>query len=321
MSNNSRRIGRTLVVALFSAVFFTASQSHAQTQNPVPTALSDAQCRALIQAFQSEVQANGGKSVTPSQAQLVGQCLFGASQAAAQASGSNPNAQAAALAQYLALQNQQPFPVPSAGQAALQVAAQTAPLGASAPLGTKKTGVVRIGVVAPQAQMGQGNSGINVAEPIRTTIVQYLSGPALEIVPIAAMISTQIEAEAKVKECDYLLYSDISQKLKGGAMGLLKKAGPLSSMIPGVGMLGGMTGAMAGAVAGSAVAGAASAASAVKAKADLTFDYKLVAPGSSTAVLANTLKARAKEDGDDVITPMIQQAATAILAEVTKPKK
>jgi hypothetical protein len=169
--------------------------------------------------------------------------------------------------------------------------------------------------------MGQGNSGVNVAEPIRNTIMQYLTGPSLEVVPLAAMLSSQIEAEAKAKECDYVLYSDISQQLRGGAMGFLKKAGPLSSMIPGIGMMGGMTGAVAGAVASTAVAGAASAASTVKAKAEITFDYKLLASGNTTAILANTAKAKAKEDGEDVVTPMIEQAATAILAEVTKSKK
>jgi hypothetical protein len=326
MPSNSRRISIAFAAALLSAAFCAVSRSDAQTQNPAPPVLTDVQCRALIQAFQSEIQSSGGKSVTPSQAQIVAQCLASESQAAAAAAQASGNSsmtpgQAQALAQYLSLQNQ-PVAVPGAGQATFQGPAPSAAVASPGALGPKKAGVVRIGVVEPQAQMGQGNSGANVAEPIRSTLVQYLSGPSLEIVPLAAMLSSQIEAEAKVKECDYVLYSDISQKVKGGgAMGLLKKAGPLSSMIPGVGMLGGMSGAMAGAVAGTAVAGAASAASTVRAKAEITFDYKLLVPGNPKAVLANTAKVKASEDGQDVITPMIEQAATAIVAEVTKSKK
>lgn len=325
MPSNSRRISIAFAAALLSAAFCAVSPTNAQTQNPAPPVLTDVQCRALIQAFQTEIQSSGGKSVTPSQAQLVAQCLASQSQAAAAAAQASGNSsmtpgQAQALAQYLSLQNQ-PVVVPGAGQATFQGPAPSAAVAPPGALGPKKAGVVRIGVVEPQAQMGQGNSGANVAEPIRSTLVQYLSGPSLEIVPLAAMLSSQIEAEAKVKECDYVLYSDISQKVKGGAMGLLKKAGPLSSMIPGVGMLGGMSGAMAGAVAGTAVAGAASAASTVRAKAEITFDYKLLVPGNPKAVLANTAKVKASEDGQDVITPMIEQAATAIVAEVTKPKK
>ncbi len=51
-----------------------------------------------------------------------------------------------------------------------------------------------------------------------------------------------------------------------------------------------------------------------------TAAYKLVAPGKTEPVLAHAAKAKAKSDGDDVITPLIQDAANNILTEVTKKK-
>ena len=186
-------------------------------------------------------------------------------------------------------------------------------------LGPKKPGVIRIGVVQPKAQMGQGNSGAQVAQPIQTMIVQYLSGPAIEAIPLAALIPSQEEAEAKQKECDFVIYSSLSQKKSGGG-GFLRAALPMASMIPMVGMAAGAAGAVATTAAASAAAGGAGVAGTVKAKNEVSFDYQLIAPGDANPVLSNSTKAKAKTDGEDVITPLIEQAATAIVGEVTKKK-
>jgi hypothetical protein len=191
---------------------------------------------------------------------------------------------------------------------------------AAAPLGPKK-GVIRIGVAEPKAQMGQGNTGANVAEPIREMIIKYLAGPSQEVVPIEAMIPSQIEAEAASKQCDYVVYAAIAQKVAGGGLGMLKMMAPMASMVPGVGMLaGGATGAMTTVGVGAVMSGTASAASTVKAKSDVTFEYKLMAPGNPNPVVANTETVKAKENGEDVTSPLIEHAATAILGKVSTKK-
>ena len=305
---------------LLCAALITTAASVAQAQNTIPPQLTDAQVRALVQTFMAQAQASGQKSLTPEQVQLLTQYLMLQSQAAA-ASPAASAAQAQALAQAFAGQGVSPA-LPGAAQAVPQPVAAAA-VASSLPLTPKKPGVIRIGVVEPKAQMGQGNSGSNVAEPLRAMIVQYLGGPTIEVLPIAAMLPSQIEAEAKAKDCDYFVYSNISQKMKSGPMGFLKKAGPLAqmtSMIPIVGGMASMSGAMAGAAASTAISGAASVAGTVKAKSEVAFDYELMIPGNAKPVLANTAKAKAREDGEDIITPLIEQAATAIVAEITKKK-
>jgi hypothetical protein len=186
-------------------------------------------------------------------------------------------------------------------------------------LAPKKPGLIRIGVLEPKAQMGAGNASGNVPEAIRTTLIQYLSGPMIEVTPITAKLAMQIDAEIQQKECDLVLYTSISQKLNSGGMGMLKKAMPMASMIPMVGLAGGMAGAAAaaGGAATTAAGGLAGVANNVKAKAEVTFEYKLVAPGSANVSLANTATAKAKADGEDIVTPLIEQAATAILTHTT----
>jgi hypothetical protein len=177
----------------------------------------------------------------------------------------------------------------------------------------EKPHVIRIGVAAPDTQIGQSNGMGSVSDPIRSMLIQYLNGPGLEIVPIKAMLPTQIEAEAKEKACEYVLYSSVTQK-KGGGIGFLKAASLASSFTP-IGAMAGATRAATAAAGTAAAAQAASVSSAVKAKTEYTLTYKLGAPGNTTPVLTNSATAKAKNDGDDVITPLIQQAATAILGQ------
>jgi hypothetical protein len=296
-----------MATVLFSVVLAAAGVTKAQ-QGAAAPALSDAQAQALLQALLSQ-QASGQK-LTPAQTQLLAQYLAMQSRASAvsgaqgQTASQGWNGQARGGAPQIA-------PQAPAGLAAIPPSA----------VGPKKPGVIRIGVTQPKAQMGQGNSGVSTAEPIRNMIMQYLTGPSQDVIPLAAMLPSQIVAEAKSKDCDYILYSTVSQKIGGGGLGALKKFGSMSSMIPGVGMATGtMTGVMAGAAAGSVIGGAASVAGTVKAKGVVTLEYKLVAPGNPSALVANSENLKAKEDGEDVISPLIEHAATTILNEIAKKK-
>jgi hypothetical protein len=182
---------------------------------------------------------------------------------------------------------------------------------------SEKAHVIRIGVASPDAQIGQGGPMGSVAEPIRMMMIQYLNGPGLEIVPMTAMLPMQIEAEAKEKACDYVLYSSVTQKKSG--MSFLKAATMASSLTP-IGAMAGATRAATAAAGTAAAAQAATVSSAVKAKTEYSLTYKLLSAGNPTPVLTNSASAKAKSDGEDVMTPLIQQAATAILAQVQTKK-
>jgi hypothetical protein len=201
-------------------------------------------------------------------------------------------------------------------------------------LGPKAPGKIRIGVASPEAQLGQGNNaGADYSTPIRNAVVALMSGPAVEIAALDSRIAIQLQAEAQQKQCDYILYSSVELKhSSGGGFGkFMKMAGPLASVAP---MAGGMGRGMGGAVAAQAAGAAASAAAMsaqqqamsqlsgfngqIKSKDDVTVQYQLVPTGGSSPRLQNSLKAKAKSDGEDVLTPLLQQAATTVLTEVSK---
>jgi hypothetical protein len=196
-------------------------------------------------------------------------------------------------------------------------------------LGPKAPGKIRIGVAPAQAQMGQGNDAqADYGTPIRNSIVLMMSGPAVEIAALDSRIPVQVQAEAQQKQCDYILFSGVAVKhaSSGGFGKFMKAAGPMSSMIPMVGMTRGLTGLIASQAANAAMQTAqqqavsqlASFNGQIKQKDDVTVEYHLFPTGQNKPRLENSLQGKAKSDGEDVLTPLIQQAATTIFAEVTK---
>lgn len=190
----------------------------------------------------------------------------------------------------------------------------------------------RICLVLPRAQLGQGTSGEDVSEPVRQTLLSYLNGPATDLVALQARIPVQIEAEAQQSGCEYVLYTSVAQKEGGGFGKFLKKAAPLAGMIPGVGAMTGNYGAM---MAGQAVAQAASAAAAQSAQEEamealsgasktnirkgdqVTLEYQLMKMGLVEPFAAKSSSSKAKENGEDLLSPLIEQTATEVLGAVS----
>jgi hypothetical protein len=289
--------------------------------------LTDAQAQALIQTLAAQQNAGEAASLTAAQNQMLLQYLMSKQSTAALASGLSA-AQAQAQAQMMLRQltsAKQGIPGAVPGSVASPLLPQSAGAPATTPtttavLGEKKAGIVRIGIVMPKSQLGQGTQGPTAGEPLRVMLAEYLAGPSIEIVSIGALLPEQIEAESKVKLCDYLVYSSITQKKQTGGLSMLKNASSMANMIPMVGMMNSVSGAMAATTAATAAQQAATMSSAVKAKSDVILEYHVTAMGNPSPVLSNSLDAKANSDGEDVITPLVEKEATAIMTEVSKKR-
>ena len=196
-------------------------------------------------------------------------------------------------------------------------------------LGPKAPGKIRIGIAPAQAQLGQGNNAqADFATPIRNAIIFMMAGPAVEIAALDARIPIQLQAEAQQKQCDYILTSGVTVKHSSSGFGKFMKAGSMASSMTPVGM---MTKSMTAMAASQAAAQAAAMTAQqqavsqlsqfngqIKSKDDVTVEYQLYATGQAGPKLQNSLKGKAKSDGEDVLSPLIQQTATNVLTEVTK---
>lgn len=180
-------------------------------------------------------------------------------------------------------------------------------------LGPKKAGVIRIGIVTvkPGAVAENMNAG-NLAGAVQTTLTEKLKAPNVEAVPIQATVLNQIEAEAREKECDFLVYTTVTHK-KGGGGGFGSVFGSQAAQIAA------NTVGYGNATAGIAANAATSAAIAdVKAKDELTVDVRLEKPGAGYPAFSKQFKGKAKSAGEDIVTPPTTQAAQALIEAATK---
>jgi hypothetical protein len=177
----------------------------------------------------------------------------------------------------------------------------------STTLGPKRAGVIRIGVVAVKpGNVAEGMNAQQLALAVQNTLIENLKATNVEAVPIEG--SGGIQAEAQQKECDYLVFANVSHKKGGGGFGSLMSstAGKIASNV-------GYGSGTAAAVATNAVV-AATVAQNIKAKDEMTLDVRLERPGATTSTFAQQYKGKAKSAGEDIITPLVQQAAQAMLA-------
>ena len=221
---------------------------------------------------------------------------------------------------------------------ALQIIVASALLGLGLTVTAAAETKLKVGVALPRAQLGQPNgASADVAEPVRQALMSYLKGPVIEVIALEARIPVQIAAEAKEKGCAFVLYTDVSQSAKSGGLKMLKKLAPMAGMLPMLG--GGGMGSMGAQVAASAVtqtvmqsqmadaqedamANAMAAIngaqkSNVKAGDSLSLQYKLVRAGEEQPVKEATIVGKAKANGDDVLSPMIESVAVAVVGSVS----
>jgi len=195
----------------------------------------------------------------------------------------------------------------------------------------------RICVVTPAVQLGQGtNPSGDPAAPVMASLVAYLSGPAADVVALKSRVSVQVNAEAAQLGCSHIVDTTITQKKAGkGFKGLLAAVPALASAVPVMG--GGGAGSYAAASVASAAASGMVAAqqqqtqeeimaamdgvaqSNIKKGDEITLKYDLTRVGAAAAITNGQLKAKAKDNGQDILSPLLEQTANEVLTAAMAP--
>ena len=149
----------------------------------------------------------------------------------------------------------------------------------------KAPGVIRVGVVRINNKTDRGVS----VESLRERLTGEIQGNGIEAVSLNAISPGEAEAEAKAKQCDFILYTDIAA-LKASAA---KKLGGMFGRAAGVGGID---------------------------KTEAKVEYRLFAIGETAARLQSA--ATAKEEGDEASAgTAIDQEARMVSAEVGKKNR
>lgn len=139
----------------------------------------------------------------------------------------------------------------------------------------RTAGTVRVGVVEINNKSGRPVSG----DALRARLIGQIQGTGFDAIPLNASSQAEAEAEAKAKQCDFILYTDISTLKSPGA----KKLGSVFGRVTGVE---GMS------------------------KTEAKVDFKLFAVGETSPRLQAS--STAKEEGDEA------SAGTAIDVEAAR---
>jgi len=177
--------------------------------------------------------------------------------------------------------------------------------------GQKRAGTVRIGLIVKTTSVGEGVSTADLSRAVEHSLGEYVKGTKVEIIPMEAKLAAAQVQEAKDMGCDYVLAATVAHKKGGGGFGGFGKM--FSTVAPMAGY-----GSVAGQVAASAVVTAVSLSGNMKSKDELTMDLKLQSTVDNSVAMAKQLKAKAKADGEDIISQIIEQAAQALIDAVGK---
>lgn len=155
--------------------------------------------------------------------------------------------------------------------------------GAAPSVGPKQPGTIRVGVAAINNKAGGSVS----LDDLRSRLVGAISGSGVEAVPLDSAQAPAAEVEARQKECDFVLYTDITALKQSAAS-----------------KIGGMFGRAAGVGGGD--------------RYESRVDFRLFAVGGASQLEAN---ATAKEEGADTsVGSALDKEAKAVAAAAKKKK-
>ena len=167
-------------------------------------------------------------------------------------------------------------------------------------------------------------TGVDPVSAVRETFISFLTGPTLTAEPLSARLPSQVREEAKLNGCAFLLFPTIKHERKTGGGGLFGKVAS-EAVQQGAYSVSGSTSStvgrvVAGAAAGAATGAASDYASSSRVKDELTLSYRLES-ASGAALLEKSEKRKAKTDGEDLLTPLVQRAAEGIAVTAAKGER
>jgi len=173
--------------------------------------------------------------------------------------------------------------------------------------------------LAPAAVETSASSDAAV-NAVREAFTTYLTGPTLQAQALQARLASQVRLEARQAGCPFLLLTTVKHEKKRGS-GLLGRVAAGAAQ-QGAWEAGAASGSTAGRIAGHAAYGAAGVAASnyaatFQAKDELTLSYRLESPDGK-ALAEGKEKRKAKADGEDMLTPLVEKAAEVVAETVSR---
>jgi len=173
-----------------------------------------------------------------------------------------------------------------------------------------------VALTVPSVQGVDGDS-TSFAVAVRDLFASYLKGPSIRTVSLESRLASQAALEARGKDCGHLLLVTVDHKRSGGS-GVGKFIGQAAgTAVWRAPVGGGVTGAVVSGATSATAQALHSFASGIRAKDELELSYRIGPPDAVERAKPVTSNAKAKSDGQDLLTPLVETAANAIVTAVT----
>ncbi len=184
-------------------------------------------------------------------------------------------------------------------------------LGASSPPPPARD-TVRV-CLAPTSVQTVGPSEAAV-EAVRETFKSFLNGPSITVAPLGARLVSLARDEAKQSNCPLVLFTTLKHERKERHGFLTRAAASVvetgASTVVGSMASAGSQAAMSATI--SAAAAVRDLATSVRIKDEMTLSYRL--ENAAGGVLVDkTENRKAKSDGEDLLTPLVERAAEVVV--------
>lgn len=181
----------------------------------------------------------------------------------------------------------------------------------ASPLGAQTSSDICIAIPQPSLRGADGNTA-ELATSLRDLVSSFLAGPSLRVVSLEARLPQHAAEEARQKDCGTVLTMTFTRKRSSGGLGraIGSAAGAAAWHVP--------YGGAAGAAARSAAVAASNIASNTRAKDEWSLEYRLVSVADGKSLRSGKEKKKADSDGEDVVTPLVEQMAIAVASSVVK---
>jgi hypothetical protein len=176
-----------------------------------------------------------------------------------------------------------------------------------------------VALTVPSVQGVDDATSFGVA--VRDLFASFLNGPSLKTTTLEARLPSQAVLEARNKGCGHVLLVSVSRKRSSGSGvgGVLGQAAGIAVMRTPI------AGGTAGAVASGATWAGGEAmyrfALQTRTKDEIELSYRLGAPDAVERARAVNSKAKASRDGEDLLTPLVEKAADAIVSAAVAGRK
>jgi len=171
-----------------------------------------------------------------------------------------------------------------------------------------------IAFVLPSVQGVEGDATA-VGTSLRELFASFLRGPSMQVVLLEARLAAHAVEEARLKDCAHVLSVMVTRRRAGSGGStfgqIVGQAG--SSAAWGLPM-GGVGAAVARGATVATTQAISELAASTRSRDEIRLDYRVTSLDGRITVGPRMDRAKAKSDGEDLLTPMVERAAEAIAA-------